>query len=174
MSCVGKTTIGEKLAELLDVKFFDLDKEVEAFFGMSIERLQKKLRTMWDFRDEAAKALVDLLKRPESRDCVIALPPSGLMGPYLRAIKKSPGVTIALDDTPKNILKRISFYDIDSKLIEKQLTVKEKKWYLSEIGKNISYFGASYKRAHLRVDISYLTVEQAAEAVRDALEAYVE
>ena len=36
--------------------------------------------TVHSFRNEAAKSLVHLLNRPESRDCLIALPPSGLMG----------------------------------------------------------------------------------------------
>ena len=40
--CVGKTTIGEKMGELLGIRFFDLDCEIESFFGNSIERLQKQ------------------------------------------------------------------------------------------------------------------------------------
>ena len=66
MSCVGKTTVGRELAELLGVKFFDLDHEVEAFFGTSIERLQNKFLTIESYRNEAAKALVHLLSRPAS------------------------------------------------------------------------------------------------------------
>ncbi len=58
VSCVGKTTIGKKLAKLLDVNFFDLDDEIESFFNTSIERLQKKHITIHSFRNEAAKALV--------------------------------------------------------------------------------------------------------------------
>jgi shikimate kinase len=83
VSDVGKTTIGKTVAELLGVKFFDLDEEIETFFGTSIERLQKKHITIWGYREEAAKALAHLLSRPDSRNSVIALPPSGLMGGYL-------------------------------------------------------------------------------------------
>ena len=74
--------------------------------GTSIERLQNRFLTMHSFRNEAAKALVDLLNRPESQDCVIALPPSGLMGGYLRAIKKANGTTVVVTDKPENILQR--------------------------------------------------------------------
>jgi len=127
VSCVGKTTIGKKIGELLGVRFFDLDNETERFFDTSIERLQNKFLTIHSFRNEAAKALVHLLSRPESRDCVIALPPSGLMGGCLRAIKKANGVTVVINDRPENILERIRFYDIDSHPIEKKLAPKEKK-----------------------------------------------
>lgn len=60
VSCVGTTTIGKKMGELLGIRFFDLDNEIESFFETSIERL---------------------------RDCLIALPPSGLMGGY-RGVKR--------------------------------------------------------------------------------------
>jgi len=126
VGCVGKTTIGKKMGELLGVRFFDLDNEVESFFETSIERLQNRFLTIHSFRNEAAKAPVHLLSRPESWDCVIALPPSGLMGGYLRAIKKANGTTVVIADKPENILARIRFYDIDSPPIEKKLTLKKK------------------------------------------------
>ncbi len=37
VSCVGKTTIGAKLAALLGMRFFDLDLEIEDFFATTIE-----------------------------------------------------------------------------------------------------------------------------------------
>jgi shikimate kinase len=172
VGCVGKTTVGKILSELLDVPFFDLDEEIEDFFGISVEQLQSKFLTIHSYRDEAAKALVHLLKRPDSQHSVIALPPGGLMGGYLRAIKKSFGVTVALSDSPENILKRIVFYDIDSKLIEKCLTSSEKRYYLSEIKKDITYFRKTYGRANIRVDISDLDPLQAALCVKQALEIF--
>lgn len=120
VGCVGKTTIGKKMGKLLGVRFFDLDNEIESFFETSIERLRNRFLTVHSFRNEAAKALVHLLNRPESRDCLIALPPSGLMGGYLRAIKKANGITAVVTDKPENILERIRFYDIDSRPIEKK------------------------------------------------------
>lgn len=126
---------------------------------------------MHSFRNEAAKALVHLLSRPESLDCVIALTPSGLMGGYLRAIKKAKGTTVAVTDKPENILARIRFYDKESHPIEKRLTPKEKKLYLREIEKDITHFRTSYQRATLQVDISRLSVDQAARRIKEAIEA---
>ncbi|MFC1896129.1 shikimate kinase [Thermodesulfobacteriota bacterium] len=170
VGCVGKTTIGKIMGELLGVRFFDLDNEIESFFETSIERLQDRFLTIHSFHNEAAKALMHLLSRQESQDCVIALPPSGLMGGYLRAIKKANGITVAVTDKPENILERIRFYDRDSRPIEKKLTPKEKKLYLKEIQKDITYFRTSYQRANLRVDISGLDQDQAAGKVKEAVE----
>jgi shikimate kinase len=171
VSCVGKTTIGRRLSELLDLNFFDLDEEIERFFGTSIERLQGRFITMYSFREEAAKALTHLLVRPEGRECVIALPPSGLMGGYLRVLKKSPGIRVVLRDLPERILERLVLYDVDSRPIEKSLTAAQKRLYLREIKKDITYFSNSYERANLQVDISGLDVDDAAQQVKLALEA---
>jgi len=172
VGCVGKTTIGEILAELLDIAFFDLDYEIETFFGTSIERLQNRFLTPYSYSKEAAKALVHVLNLPASRHSVIALPPSGLRGGFLQEIKKTTGIIVAISDKPENILERITFYDIDSKPIEKQVTAKEKRLYLREIKKDITFFRKSYERAHLRVDISDLDARQAAHRVKEAIQVF--
>ena len=82
VSCVGKTTVGHELAKLLQVSFVDLDHEVERHFGESIERLQQRFGTMDRYRDESAKVLDALLLSLGGRTCIIALPPSGLMGAF--------------------------------------------------------------------------------------------
>jgi shikimate kinase len=169
VSCVGKTTIGKRLAEILGVRFFDMDHEIEVFHGMSIQRLQSKFLGMHSYRNEAAKALAHLLHGADSQNCVIALPPSGLMGGYLRAVKRSSGITIALKASPEDILARIKFYDIDSKPIEKDPTPAEKRLHLREIKKDITYFCRTYERAHLQVDISGLDIEKSAHKVHEAL-----
>ena len=109
VGCVGKSTIGAIVAELLGIQFFDLDLEVEAFFKTSIERLQQRCFNMLEFREEAAKALADLLNRPESAESVIALSPAGLMGGYLKVLKKNNGIKVVITDKPENILERIRF-----------------------------------------------------------------
>ncbi len=40
VSCVDKSTLGKLLAERVDLPFFDLDDEIEKYFGATIERLQ--------------------------------------------------------------------------------------------------------------------------------------
>jgi shikimate kinase len=170
VSCVGKTTVGAKLATLLSRPFFDLDHEIESFFSMPIERLQGKCLTMYAFRQEAAKALTHLLKREESGEAVIALPPSGLMDNYWRVVKRAKGTIVVLTDDAANLLKRITFYDKDSNPIAKHVTEKEKPLYLKEIEKAITYFNRTYKRADIAVHLSGLGPEQAAKKVKEMLD----
>ncbi len=125
--CVGKTTIGGKLAELLDRPFFDLDEEIEAYFDTSIERLLDDFLTIYSFRKEASKALTHLLARGDCGDSVVALPPNGLMDVYWRVVKKAQRTIIVVKDAPGNFLERNTFYDKDSRPIEKLQTDKDKR-----------------------------------------------
>lgn len=172
VSCVGKTTVGLRLAELMGLSFFDLDKEIERFFGMSIERLWQKYWMPHDFRKEAAKALSSILDKPESQQAVIALPPSGLMGGYLAVITKVQGLKVVLLDTPERILDRIMFYGVDSNPMDKRLSNEERLRYLKEIKKDITYFKKSYTRADLQISIEEMDVEQAAHHVLAQLKDY--
>jgi shikimate kinase len=170
VGCVGKTTVGAKLAGLLHYRFFDLDAEIERLFGTPIERLRNSYLTSHSFRIAASQALTHVLSREDSRNCVIALPPSGLMGGYWSVVNKTQDATIVvLKDTPENILRRIAFYDIDSRPIQRDLTDREKRLHLRQIKADITYFGRSFQRAHMSVDIAGCSPDEASRKVRDAL-----
>jgi len=171
VGCVGKSTIGARLAELTGRYFFDLDTEIESYFGLSIEQLQRKYWMPHDFHREAAKALRHLLDQPESQQAVIALPPSGLMGGYLAVIKKAQGLKVVLEDTPERILDRVVFYDADSKLMDWTPRPEDRPQYLREIKRDIAYFRPSYKRADLHVSIEGLDLEHAARHLRALIDA---
>jgi shikimate kinase len=163
VSCVGTTTIGRILADRRGCPFFDLDEEVERHFGLSIERLQARFLTGYSYRKECAVVLEHIATA--SPDCVIALPPSGLRDAFLRVLRRVPGVTVAVHDTPENILERITFYDIDSRRTDKHLTAEERILYLKDITADISYFKRSYERADLHVTITGLDPEASAAAI---------
>jgi shikimate kinase len=170
VSCVGKTTIGAQLAGLLECRFFDLDIETEGFFGTSIDRLRNRHLTSHDFRLAASQVLKHVLSREERSDCVIALPPSGLIGGYWKVVKSTRDANIVvLRDAPENILKRITFYDIDSRPLQKHLTDLERGLYLREIERDIAYFNRSYRRANVSVDITGCDPNEASRKVRDSL-----
>jgi shikimate kinase len=159
VSCVGKTTLGKRLAERLGYAFFDLDTEIEHAFRTSIERLKAELVTAYAFRQKAARVLTHLVRQQEKPHCVVALPPSGLMDAYARVLKQGACVTIALYDRPENILARITFYDKDSHPIHPQLTEADKAYYLREITADMAYFRPSHRKAHWQVDLAGLGIE---------------
>ncbi len=172
VSCVGKTAIGSDLAKLMNCSFFDFDEEVERFFEMPIEHLQERYEDMELFRQEASKALLHVLTSKESLNSVIALPPSGLMNFYWKAVSEFTGIIIVLKDDALNILKRIEFFDKDSNLVTKRLSNREQKYYLSEIQKDIIYYNHSYKRANISVSIDGLNVRLAAMKILKQLKVY--
>jgi len=159
VGCVGKSTIGKRLAENLRCQFFDFDEEVEKYFAMPISKIKARFLTEYSFRKEATAVLKQIINQGNDRDCVIAMPPSGVMDSYWKVLKKLDCIIIALKDSPESILERVTFYDDDSRPIQKQLTAKEKAYYLSDIKKDITYFGKSYARAHLTVDINGLGID---------------
>ena len=163
VSCVGTTTAGRLLADRRGWPFFDLDEEIERHFGVSIERLQVRFLTGYSYRKECAVVLERIATA--NLDCVIALPPSGLRDAFLRVIRRVPCVTVAVHDTPENILERITFYDIDSRPIDKHLTDEERALQLKEIKADISYFKRSYEGADLHVTITGLGPDASAAAI---------
>ena len=170
VSCVGKTTIGARLAGCLGCRFLDLDVEIERFFGTSIRRLQDRHPALDDFRLMSARALKHVLSRDEGRNCVIALPPSGLLGSCWKVVKDTrDAIVIVLRDAPENILDRITFYDIDSHPVQKNLTDREKRFYLRDIKRDITYFSRSFAKAHVSVDITGCNPDEALHKVKDAL-----
>jgi shikimate kinase len=123
-----------------------------------------------DFRMAASQALKHVLAREDSCNCVIALPPSGLMGGYWKVVNRTQDATIVvLQDAPENIVKRCTFYDIDSRPIQKNLTDREKILYIRDIKLDITYYKRSFQRAHVLVDIAGCDPDEASRKVKAAL-----
>jgi shikimate kinase len=53
------------------------------------------------------------------------------------------------------------------------MTDDDKKHYLKEIKKDITYFGKTYKRVHLQVDIAGLSITDSVTKICDAINGYV-
>jgi shikimate kinase len=168
VSCVGKSTIGRLIAQRIGIDFHSLDEHVERFYGKSIERIRAECIGSAGYNNRYADVLNGLLKSLRGAPSVIELPPGGLLYKSGSVVKKAGGVTVALHDTPENLLKRIVFYDIDSKPLDITLTDREKALYLKEFRKDIAYFRTSHSRALFQIDISGTTPEQAAEKVISA------
>jgi shikimate kinase len=160
VSCVGKTAIGMSLAGRLGCSFYDLDREIEKHFGESLGRLSSKTLTPYSFRKQFIAPVISKLMQSEREGSfVMALTPSSLMDNAYAALRGA-GVVVALRDSPEDILGRITFYDEESRPICKTLTDEERAHYLKDIRKDIQYFGRSFRKADLVVDIGGLDIEE--------------
>ncbi len=162
ISCVGKTTIGKMLAEQIDVKFYDLDVEVEKYYKKSIERIQNECFMINEFFEKASVVLDNILSN--SDNAVIAGAPSGLRLMYWNTIKKHKRkreiITIHIRDSHENIFNRLTFYDIDSKPIVVEIDEEKKKKYLKRIKADYNYFKKSYERADVEINIENVSLDE--------------
>jgi len=137
---------------------------------MPIEQLRNRYLSSHGFRLAVSQALQHVLSREDSCHCVIALPPSGLLSALSKVVRKTrDATTVVLSDTPENILRRITFYDAESRPLQKKLTDHEKGLYLREIQRDIAYYNRSFRRANVTVDISGCGLEEASRKVWDVL-----
>ena len=172
ISCVGKTTIGKMLAKRMKFTFFDIDEEVEKYYQKSIERIQDECFTMNGFREKASVVLNNILNTMDNS--VISGTPSGLKYSYLQIYKRhkinKDLFSIHIQDSHENVLNRLSFYDKDSKPIDKVMDETKKKRYLKEIRADYNYFKDSYKRADLQVNIENISLNNIPNMIISELE----
>jgi shikimate kinase len=123
------------------------------------------------YRQKASVVLDLLLKAPEN--AVISGAPSGLRDAYLQTYKKHKKViditSVNIIDTPENILNRLTFYDVDSNLLDIELDEDKKKKYLKKIIGEWNYFKKSLSRADLQINIENVTLNQIPGLIVDEL-----
>lgn len=104
-TAAGKTTIGKKLAEGLNMNFIDTDKEIEKATGVDITWL-------FDIEGEEGfrKREEDiLLKVSKLNSCVISTGAGSILKESNRDLISSSGKVIYLEASIESQLKRISF-----------------------------------------------------------------
>ena len=162
ISCVGKTTIGRILADYLNYPFYDLDEEVEKYYQKPIEKIQNEGYSILDYRKKASVVLDNLLTT--EKNMVIAGTISGLKDSYFKIYKKHKKskdlISINIIDDPENVLNRLTFYDADSKLLEKVLDDNMRKMYLKEIVADWKYFQKSLSLADIQINIRNIPLTQ--------------
>ena len=104
-TAAGKTTIGKKLAEGLNMNFIDTDKEIEKATGVDIT---------WLFDIEGEEGFREreediLLKVSKLNSCVISTGAGSILKESNRDLISSSGKVIYLEASIESQLKRISF-----------------------------------------------------------------
>src|SRR5690606_2831353 len=107
MMGVGKSTIGRKLAQLLNLPFADADEEIVQAAQMSINEIFERYGEAY-FRDGERRVIARLL---EGRPSVIATGGGAFAQPDTRALIKQAGLPIWLDCDVRTLVDRVTRKD---------------------------------------------------------------
>ena len=147
ITCVGKTTVGKKVADELRYSFFDLDAEMKSFYNDTITNIQRDC--FGDALDtKKAFVLKDILHRCGDNS-VIAMSPIYYTVKYKLLFKSYNVFSILLQDSPENIVKRLVYTDDEDNVLE-----NPERNFKEEL-KDIRHFITRYKRAFERIENKY-------------------
>ena len=153
--CAGKTTIGRKLAKLLEYNFIDTDMEIEEDQGCSVEDIFKYGGEEC-FRDMETKILEKL---KNVKNSVIATGGGIILREYNQGMLKQIGRQVYLKVPKKELLQRLKKVN-NRPLLKNQDTEKA----LEEMYKDRSLL---YEKAECIIDTGQQTPQQiASEIVR--------
>ena len=169
ISNVGKTTIGKILSKKLNCDFDDIDDEIKRRYGR-IENF--KLEYPWDYErhKEKGRILKEIIKKYED-NVIIAVSPIFYFRCFSSLLKEKDALLIELQDKPECVLERIE--DLDENENPYRIEIvneQERKYFLSEIKKDITY----YKRVYAKIPYKFDMNGQDAETVAKRLIKYIE
>lgn len=170
VSCVGKTTTGRILAQLLDYDFVDFDMAMKERHNKTLTQLHNAFFTNYEYRQFAAPLLADLLKAYPDR-LVISMPPSGMYREYKKLYDADPKVvTIWLKDSAENILKRVVFTDENDEIDESYtITPDNRDHYYNEIKGDIAFYYSTLRKADINFKVSGRSAQEASAALAKEL-----
>ena len=164
ISNVGKTTAGRIVADKLGYDFYDLEEEVSRHCNMTIEEF---VDTIWPYeRDETrGKVIGNLIGRDGNK--VIAVTPMYYTRWFSKYLKRDDVLAIELQDEAENVFNRLIFADENGEVYADSVEYREKhkKYYLSEIKKDITF----YKKPFSRIENKFQMKNDPPEVVADRL-----
>ena len=107
MMGVGKSTIGRKLAQLLDVPFADADEEIEEAAQLSVAEIFEKFGEAY-FRDGERRVIARLLDGGPS---VLATGGGAFVQPDTRELILQRGIAVWLDSDVQTLVERVARRD---------------------------------------------------------------
>ncbi|TYS68073.1 shikimate kinase [Sutcliffiella horikoshii] len=155
---VGKTTIGQAVAQKLDVSVIDTDFMVESSTNMLIKDIFEKYGENY-FRDLETKILTVL----PSKDVIVTTGGGIVTRQENMEWMKENGCVIFLYADPEVIWNRLE-NDTTRPLIQQ----RKKEEVLGLFGNRLLF----YKQAHITLDTTDLSLDEAVEAVHKAIKTW--
>ncbi|MBC2664118.1 shikimate kinase [Novosphingobium flavum] len=109
MGC-GKSSIGRKLAQVLDLPFVDADEEIERAAQMTIPEIFAAYGEPY-FRDGERRVIARLLENPGARPRVIATGGGAFVNDQTRGLILQRAITIWLDSDVETLVERVGRKD---------------------------------------------------------------
>jgi len=154
----GKTAVGTRLADMLQMEFTDTDDIIEADSSMSISRIFSEMGEE-HFRDLESKAVEKVCKLSNH---VISTGGGVVIRERNIENLKSAGMLFCLDATPEAIFQRTS-----KESHRPLLQVKDPIGKIREMLRTRKPF---YDRADHRIDTTQLTIHQVADKIAELFE----
>jgi shikimate kinase len=107
MMGVGKTTVGRKLGQLLDLPFADADEEIETAAHLTVSEIFDKFGEAY-FRDGERRVIARLL---DSGPLVLATGGGAFAQPATQALILEKGTAVWLDSDVETLVERVSRKD---------------------------------------------------------------
>ena len=158
---VGKSSLGRRLAQVLDLPFRDADEEIEKAAGRTVPEIFAE-RGETEFRDGERRVIARLLDEPPH---VLATGGGAFVQPETRALLKAKALTVWLKADVETLARRVGRKDG-----RPLLAGKDPVQVLTEMAKT-RY--PAYAEAEIHVETGETAHAAAVQAVLDALDAHL-
>jgi shikimate dehydrogenase len=160
---VGKSSVAEKLSELLNRQFIDIDKVIEASAGLSIPQIFEEKGEPY-FRELESDSLGDICSK-SSPLSVVSLGGGALMKPEnLQVIMRS-GILIYLSASEEILLERIESQK-STRPILMNLSKYESEIKIHEL---LKLRLSSYEKANIQIKTDHLSLREVAYEIISAI-----
>lgn len=156
--CTGKTSVGKKLAEILNFEYIDTDDIIEKRVGLKITEIFSKYGELY-FRDVETQ----VIKEVSELDKKVIATGGGvvLRKENMDSLRKN-GIIINLTAKPETVYERLKKQPGVRPLLNKPNPQEE-------IKKLLNYREEFYKNCDLRIETDNLTIEEIVEKILQTL-----
>jgi len=155
----GKSSIGKELSNILSLKFYDTDLEIEKMLNMTVSSIFKNKGENY-FRKIEEKICIDLINGDEK---VVALGGGAFLNKKIREVVLKKSISVWIDADISTIVKRMKL----SKNIRPMLDYKDLKNSISSI---LTERSPIYQLAKIKIKVTNISKKKIANEIKKKYE----